>query len=224
MNTIPLHRVILTYALVCFAPPTPPKNLVLPRFSCAPPPPGRHDWVVKRADGTEARYVIDFYAGKAPPGSNMPVAMHLDVRPALDSYDVSQAFAHQPLYLFQVVGCCCCCQLHRLFCLPAKACRHDACMSVTANDVIGRPSIAATMCLDVEAVCSLGYIRPRRRKKSLVSTCSRPPQSERVTSSIDRRVSSMHACSSSHAYAPEGVSARKTDYSPPLHFFPCLAR
>ncbi|CAM9584395.1 unnamed protein product, partial [Ectocarpus sp. 6 AP-2014] len=47
----------------------------------------RHDWVVKRADGTEARYVIDFYAGKAPPGSSMPVAMHLDVRPALDSYD-----------------------------------------------------------------------------------------------------------------------------------------
>ena len=49
----------------------------------------RHDWVVKRADGTEARYVIDFYAGKAPPGSNAPVAMHLDVRPALDSFDVS---------------------------------------------------------------------------------------------------------------------------------------
>ncbi|CAM9503209.1 unnamed protein product, partial [Laminaria digitata] len=49
---------------------------------------GRHDWLVKRADGTEARYVIDFYAGKAPPGSNVPVAMHLDVRPALDSFDV----------------------------------------------------------------------------------------------------------------------------------------
>ncbi|CAM9750981.1 unnamed protein product, partial [Scytosiphon promiscuus] len=52
------------------------------------PPFDRHDWVVKRADGTEARYVIDFYAGKAPPGSSMPVAMHLDVRPALDSFDV----------------------------------------------------------------------------------------------------------------------------------------
>ncbi|CAN0019283.1 unnamed protein product [Ectocarpus fasciculatus] len=51
------------------------------------PPFDRHDWVVKRADGTEARYVIDFYAGKAPPGSSMPVAMHLDVRPALDSCD-----------------------------------------------------------------------------------------------------------------------------------------
>ncbi|CAN0397078.1 unnamed protein product [Pylaiella littoralis] len=53
------------------------------------PPFDRHDWVVKRADGTEARYVIDFYAGKPPPGSTMPVAMHLDVRPALDSVDAA---------------------------------------------------------------------------------------------------------------------------------------
>eukprot|EP00903_Cladosiphon_okamuranus_P010631 g10053.t1 len=53
------------------------------------PPFDRHDWVVKRADGSEARYVIDFYAGKAPPGSSMPVAMHLDVRPALDSVDAA---------------------------------------------------------------------------------------------------------------------------------------
>lgn len=64
-----------------------------------PPPPSslgfpRHDWVVKRADGTEARYVIDFYAGKPPPGSTMPVAMHLDVRPALDSVDVRQDKTH----------------------------------------------------------------------------------------------------------------------------------
>ncbi len=35
--------------------------------------------------------MIDFYAGKAPPGSSIPVAMHLDVRPALDSVDVRQA-------------------------------------------------------------------------------------------------------------------------------------
>lgn len=33
--------------------------------------------------------MIDFYSGKAPPGSSIPVAMHLDVRPALDSFDVS---------------------------------------------------------------------------------------------------------------------------------------
>ena len=45
--------------------------------------------MVKRTDGTEARYVIDFYAGKVPPGSEIPVAMHLDVRPAIDSFEVS---------------------------------------------------------------------------------------------------------------------------------------
>jgi len=42
----------------------------------------RHDWVVDRC-GEEVRYVIDFYAGAAAPGA--PAAMHLDVRPALDS-------------------------------------------------------------------------------------------------------------------------------------------
>lgn len=42
----------------------------------------RHDWVVDRC-GEEVRYVIDFY--NAAPEENMPVAMHLDVRPALDS-------------------------------------------------------------------------------------------------------------------------------------------
>ncbi|GAB4814979.1 hypothetical protein N2152v2_002025 [Parachlorella kessleri] len=43
----------------------------------------RHDWVVLRKDGKEVRYVIDFY--NAAPLPTMPVAMHLDVRPALDS-------------------------------------------------------------------------------------------------------------------------------------------
>jgi len=42
----------------------------------------RHDWVVDRC-GREVRYVIDFY--NAPPAPGRPVAMHLDVRPALDS-------------------------------------------------------------------------------------------------------------------------------------------
>ncbi|KAI3432225.1 hypothetical protein D9Q98_003787 [Chlorella vulgaris] len=42
----------------------------------------RHDWIVDR-DGREVRYVIDFY--NAAPRSDMPAAMHLDVRPALDS-------------------------------------------------------------------------------------------------------------------------------------------
>ena len=42
----------------------------------------RHDWIVDRC-GTEVRYVIDFY-NAVPYGGNAPVAMHLDVRPALD--------------------------------------------------------------------------------------------------------------------------------------------
>jgi cytochrome c heme-lyase len=41
----------------------------------------RHDWVVDRC-GESVRYVIDFYNGAAP---GAPVAVHLDVRPALDS-------------------------------------------------------------------------------------------------------------------------------------------
>ena len=43
----------------------------------------RHDWIVDRC-GTEVRYVIDFY-NAVPYGGAAPVAMHLDVRPALDS-------------------------------------------------------------------------------------------------------------------------------------------
>mmetsp|Transcript_8781 Transcript_8781/g.22297 ORF Transcript_8781/g.22297 Transcript_8781/m.22297 type:complete len:255 (-) Transcript_8781:43-807(-) len=42
----------------------------------------RHDWVIERC-GAQKRYVIDFY--NAPPSPESPVAMHLDVRPALDS-------------------------------------------------------------------------------------------------------------------------------------------
>lgn len=42
----------------------------------------RHDWIVDRC-GQEVRYVIDFY--NAAPLPDMPVAMHLDARPAIDS-------------------------------------------------------------------------------------------------------------------------------------------
>ncbi|KDD72196.1 cytochrome c/c1 heme lyase [Helicosporidium sp. ATCC 50920] len=42
----------------------------------------RHDWVVERGPD-RVRYVIDFY--NAAPSPDMPVAVHLDVRPALDS-------------------------------------------------------------------------------------------------------------------------------------------
>lgn len=44
----------------------------------------RHDWVVD-SDGTDARYVIDFYSGHMSPQERAPISMHLDVRPALDS-------------------------------------------------------------------------------------------------------------------------------------------
>ncbi|KAI8476202.1 MAG: cytochrome c/c1 heme-lyase [Monoraphidium minutum] len=43
----------------------------------------RHDWVVDRC-GTEVRYVIDFYSGA--PSAGVTASMHLDVRPALDSF------------------------------------------------------------------------------------------------------------------------------------------
>lgn len=53
----------------------------------------RHDWIVSR-NGTDVRYVIDFYKGKdtspkitAADTANKvnPISIYLDVRPALDS-------------------------------------------------------------------------------------------------------------------------------------------
>lgn len=49
----------------------------------------RHDWFVERADGSTARYVIDFYSGRAAepvPGSPVPPSFHIDARPAIDSW------------------------------------------------------------------------------------------------------------------------------------------
>lgn len=43
----------------------------------------RHDWYIDRC-GQKIRYVIDFYGGASGPES--PIAFHLDVRPALDSW------------------------------------------------------------------------------------------------------------------------------------------
>lgn len=43
----------------------------------------RHDWLVDRC-GREVRYVIDFYEAPAEPGKQ--IGIHLDVRPALDSF------------------------------------------------------------------------------------------------------------------------------------------
>jgi cytochrome c heme-lyase len=42
----------------------------------------RHDWIVDRC-GSTVRYVIDFYNAASDPRA--PAALHLDVRPALDS-------------------------------------------------------------------------------------------------------------------------------------------
>ena len=67
------------------------------------PPFDRHDWIIERENGREVRYVIDFYAGAPvapmhPPRSNgsqpspspPQVPLHLDVRPALDSYEATR--------------------------------------------------------------------------------------------------------------------------------------
>ena len=43
----------------------------------------RHDWIVDRC-GVQVRYIIDFYRGPSTP--EKPISIHLDVRPALDSF------------------------------------------------------------------------------------------------------------------------------------------
>lgn len=50
----------------------------------------RHDWVVDR-NGKEVRYIIDFYRGspRRVEGQQEAIGMHLDVRPALDSFDAA---------------------------------------------------------------------------------------------------------------------------------------
>lgn len=45
------------------------------------PPYDRHDWVVDRC-GTEVGYIVDFYEGRAPPGSVGMPTVFLDTRPA----------------------------------------------------------------------------------------------------------------------------------------------
>ncbi|KAI9639538.1 holocytochrome-c synthase [Dioszegia hungarica] len=50
------------------------------------PPFDRHDWLIDRC-GTTVRYVIDYYTGKQDPNKPDNIAFHLDVRPALDSWE-----------------------------------------------------------------------------------------------------------------------------------------
>lgn len=47
----------------------------------APLPFDRHDWVIRRCDGTSARYIIDYY-----PSNEGDAVFNCDVRPALDSF------------------------------------------------------------------------------------------------------------------------------------------
>lgn len=47
----------------------------------------RHDWIIDR-NGREVRYVIDYYDGGKVDKSNYQFTL-LDVRPALDSFQVS---------------------------------------------------------------------------------------------------------------------------------------
>ncbi|KAG0226159.1 holocytochrome c synthase [Actinomortierella wolfii] len=51
----------------------------------APRPFDRHDWIIDRC-GKEVRYVIDYYEGVDDVVNDVPV-FHLDVRPALDSFE-----------------------------------------------------------------------------------------------------------------------------------------
>lgn len=48
------------------------------------PPFDRHDWIVRRKNGEEVRYVIDYYS--APPEPDGSPVFSLDVRPAIDSF------------------------------------------------------------------------------------------------------------------------------------------
>ncbi|ETV74983.1 hypothetical protein H257_10588 [Aphanomyces astaci] len=59
-----------------------PKARFLNTIGVANLPFDRHDWIVDR-NGTEVRYVIDFYSGQPVPGK--PLSVYMDVRPALDT-------------------------------------------------------------------------------------------------------------------------------------------
>ncbi|WVF71705.1 hypothetical protein IAT40_006513 [Kwoniella sp. CBS 6097] len=51
------------------------------------PPFDRHDWLVDRC-GTQVRYVIDFYTGRAGAGDDAgKMSFYLDVRPAVDNWE-----------------------------------------------------------------------------------------------------------------------------------------
>ena len=52
----------------------------------------RHDWYVETSAGQLRRYIIDFYSGSSsssstPAQNDKSPSVHLDVRPALDSWE-----------------------------------------------------------------------------------------------------------------------------------------
>ena len=69
--------------------------LIAPSKFSSEAPFDRHDWVVRRPSssatepGKEVRYVIDYYSAPDDPDTDEPV-FHLDVRPALDSWEAAQ--------------------------------------------------------------------------------------------------------------------------------------
>lgn len=60
-----------------------PKARIKMFFQGVKRPFDRHDWIVQRGD-KQVRYIIDFYDGMQ--SGAVPLAMHLDVRPAVDSF------------------------------------------------------------------------------------------------------------------------------------------
>ena len=66
-----------------------PKSLVMESLFGWTAPFDRHDWLVQRSErcsSTSTRYIVDFYDGKPDP--NRPgVAVFIDARPALDSWE-----------------------------------------------------------------------------------------------------------------------------------------
>lgn len=59
----------------------------------------RHDWYIERLDGSEARYVIDFYSGSTKNDLLNP-SFHIDARPALDTPQAIYTRAHYAMNKF----------------------------------------------------------------------------------------------------------------------------
>ncbi|EEB08836.1 cytochrome c heme lyase [Schizosaccharomyces japonicus yFS275] len=66
------------------------------------PPFDRHDWYVQRDDHSVARYVIDYY--EAPDSPDGAPVFSLDVRPAMDSWELIKLRAKKALVGFRTAG------------------------------------------------------------------------------------------------------------------------